>query len=65
MIQECDIFIACIDQETIDCGVVCELCIVLALNKKLLGYYADFRQFLQRRRENVKKSLRYRVYQES
>jgi nucleoside 2-deoxyribosyltransferase len=45
MIQECDIFIACIDQETIDCGVACELGIAWALNKKVLGLYTDFRQF--------------------
>ena len=45
MIQECDIFIACIDQETIDCGVACELGIAWTLNKKLLGLYTDFRQF--------------------
>ena len=45
MIQECDIFIACIDQETIDCGVACELGVAWTLNKKLLGLYTDFRQF--------------------
>jgi nucleoside 2-deoxyribosyltransferase len=44
MIKECDIFIACIDQETIDCGVACELGIAWAENKKLLGLYTDFRQ---------------------
>lgn len=45
MIQECDIFIACIDQETINCGVACELGITWTLNKRLLGLYTDFRQF--------------------
>lgn len=45
MIKECDVFIACIDQETVDCGVACELGIAWAENKKLLGVYTDFRQF--------------------
>lgn len=45
MIQEYDIFIACIDQEAIDCGVACELGIAWTLNKRLLGLYTDFRQF--------------------
>lgn len=45
MIKECDVFVACIDQETIDCGVACEIGIAWADNKKLFGVYTDFRQF--------------------
>jgi len=43
-IEKCDVLIACIDQETIDCGVSCEVGIAWALNKKIVGLYTDFRQ---------------------
>ena len=45
MIFECDLLIACIDQESIDSGVACELGIAWALNKTIMGLYTDFRQF--------------------
>ncbi len=45
MIHNCDIFIACIDQECIDCGVACELGIAWSLDKIIFGLYTDFRQF--------------------
>jgi len=45
MIKMCDVFIACIDQETIDSGVACETGIAWAENKNIIGLYTDFRQF--------------------
>lgn len=45
MVFDCDILIACIDQECIDCGVACELGIAWSLSKKIFGLYTDFRQF--------------------
>ena len=45
MVKECDVFVACIDQETIDSGVACELGIAWVENKILFGLYTDFRQF--------------------
>lgn len=45
MIFECDLIVACIDQESIDSGVSCELGIAWALNKTIMGLYTDFRQF--------------------
>lgn len=44
MIENCDVLIACIDQETIDCGVACEIGIAWALGKRIIGLYTDFRQ---------------------
>lgn len=45
MIKESDVLIACIDQETIDCGVACEIGIAWALGKRLIALYTDFRQY--------------------
>ena len=45
MINDSDVFIACIDQESIDSGVACELGIAWSLDKKIFGLYTDFRQF--------------------
>lgn len=45
MISDCDVFIACIDQETIDAGVTCELGIAWAQGKTICALYTDFRQF--------------------
>lgn len=45
MIEKCDVFVACIDQETIDSGVACELGIAWSMNKKIIALYTDFRQF--------------------
>ena len=45
MIKECDVFVACIDQETIDCGVACELGIAWETKIILIGLYTDFRLF--------------------
>jgi nucleoside 2-deoxyribosyltransferase len=44
MIQACDVLAACIDQETIDCGVACEIGIAWALQKRIVALYTDFRQ---------------------
>ena len=44
MVQACDVLVACIDQEAIDCGVACEIGIAWALGKKIVGLYTDFRQ---------------------
>jgi nucleoside 2-deoxyribosyltransferase len=43
-LTRCDVLVACLDQETIDCGVACELGIAWALGKRLIGLYTDFRQ---------------------
>jgi nucleoside 2-deoxyribosyltransferase len=43
-VEKCDVLIACIDQETIDCGVSCEVGIAWTLKKKTIGLYTDFRQ---------------------
>jgi nucleoside 2-deoxyribosyltransferase len=44
MIQSCQALAACIDQETIDCGVACEIGIAWALEKRIIALYTDFRQ---------------------
>lgn len=53
MIKECDALVACIDQETIDSGVACEIGIAWALGKRLVALYTDFRQY---------RSGEYRMY---
>jgi len=47
MIAACDTLVACIDQETIDCGVACEIGIAWALGMRIIGLYTDFRQYRQ------------------
>lgn len=44
-IKECDILVACIDQETIDSGVACEIGIAWALGKRIIGLCTDMRQY--------------------
>jgi nucleoside 2-deoxyribosyltransferase len=44
MIESCDVLAACIDQESIDCGVACEIGIAWALRKRIVALYTDFRQ---------------------
>ncbi len=44
LLKECDALIACLDQETIDCGVACEIGIAWSLGKRIIGLYTDFRQ---------------------
>ncbi len=44
-IQDCDILVACIDQESINCGVACEIGIAWCWNKHIVALYTDFRQF--------------------
>ena len=46
MIAACDTLVACIDQETIDCGVACEIGIAWALKMRIIALYTDFRQHL-------------------
>jgi nucleoside 2-deoxyribosyltransferase len=53
MIRECDVFVACIDQEAIDAGVACELGIAWSWTKQVFALYTDFRQF---------RSGEYRMY---
>ncbi len=43
-IEECGILIACIDQETIDAGVACEIGIAHVLKKCIIGLYTDIRR---------------------
>lgn len=43
-IQGCEVLVACIDQESIDSGVACEVGLAWALGKRILGLYTDFRQ---------------------
>ena len=45
MIRTCDVLIACIDQETIDCGVACEIGIAWSWKKPVIAVCTDFRQF--------------------
>lgn len=40
-----DIVVACLDQETIDCGVACEIGIAVAKGLPVVGLYTDVRQF--------------------
>jgi nucleoside 2-deoxyribosyltransferase len=51
-INESRIIIACIDQETIDCGVACEIGIAYSLGKYIIGLYTDIR----------KDRLKYKMY---
>ena len=44
MIESCDVLAACIDQESIDCGVACEIGIAWARGKRIVALYTDFRQ---------------------
>lgn len=39
------LLVACLDQETIDCGVACEIGIAFAFGIPVLGLYTDVRQF--------------------
>lgn len=43
-IYNADILVACIDQETIDCGVACEVGIAYAYGLPIVGLYTDIRQ---------------------
>jgi len=44
-ILESDLLIACIDQETIDCGVACEIGVAFAYGIPVVGLYTDIRQY--------------------
>lgn len=44
-ILESDLLIACIDQETIDCGVACEIGVAFAYGIPIVGLYTDIRQY--------------------
>ena len=39
------LLIACIDQESIDCGVACEIGIAYEAGIPIIGLYTDFRQY--------------------
>jgi nucleoside 2-deoxyribosyltransferase len=43
-VKQCKIFVACIDQETIDCGVACQIGIANVLDKYIIGFYSDSRK---------------------
>lgn len=38
------VLVACIDQETIDCGVACEIGIAYMMDKPIIGLYTDIRK---------------------
>ncbi len=40
----CDLMVACIDQETIDCGVACEVGFAYAYDVPVVGLYTDIRK---------------------
>jgi nucleoside 2-deoxyribosyltransferase/SAM-dependent methyltransferase len=40
-----NLMIVCLDQETIDCGVACEIGLAFAYGIPMLGFYTDIRQF--------------------
>jgi nucleoside 2-deoxyribosyltransferase/SAM-dependent methyltransferase len=42
-----DLLVACLDQETIDCGVACEIGLAYAFDIPMVGLYTDIRQFRQ------------------
>lgn len=46
-IVDSDILVACIDQETIDSGVACEIGIAFAFGVPVVGLYTDIRQYRQ------------------
>lgn len=46
-ILDSDLLIACIDQETIDSGVACEVGIAFAFGIPIIGLYTDIRQYRQ------------------
>ena len=45
MIKEADLLIACLDQETIDPGVACEIGIAVSLSIPVIGLLTDIRQY--------------------
>lgn len=45
MLKRCRILVACIDQESIDSGVACEVGFAVAIGLPVIGYYTDIRQF--------------------
>jgi len=42
---DADLVVACIDQETIDCGVACEVGIAVSHGIPIVGLYTDIRQY--------------------
>lgn len=44
-ILDADLVVACIDQETIDCGVACEVGIAVSYGIPVIGLYTDIRQY--------------------
>jgi nucleoside 2-deoxyribosyltransferase len=44
-IRKSDVLVACIDQETIDCGVACEVGYAYALERAIIGLLTDIRQW--------------------
>jgi len=53
-ILESDLLIACIDQETIDCGVACEIGVAFAYGIPVVGLYTDIRQYRKGRGQMYK-----------
>jgi len=54
-LQKSKILIACIDQETIDCGVACEIGIAYKCNIPIIGLYTDIRR--ERKKSKMYKNL--------
>jgi nucleoside 2-deoxyribosyltransferase len=53
-ILESDLLIACIDQETIDCSVACEIGVAFAYGIPVVGLYTDIRQYRKGRGQMYK-----------
>jgi len=43
-VMDSDLMVACLDQETIDCGVACEIGLAYSYNVPIVGLYTDIRQ---------------------
>lgn len=53
-ILESELLVACIDQETIDCGVACEIGLAFAYGIPVIGLYTDIRQYRKGRGQMYK-----------
>jgi dTMP kinase len=53
-ILDSQLLVACIDQETIDCGVACEIGVAFAYGIPIIGLYTDIRQYRKDRGQMYK-----------
>jgi nucleoside 2-deoxyribosyltransferase/SAM-dependent methyltransferase len=44
MLLDCDVLVACLDQESIDAGVACEIGVAIAAGVPVIGLYTDVRR---------------------